>query len=193
MSHLALPPAFANRLLAAASVDVPLPDLLSVEAPMIALEPRIAERVETARYYEPLLLTWTDDDPLGDAWLALLGAYPTSAEGVALTERHLALLHRHRGYISVSYTPTSDDALGPSPINMTARRLEWDCPAGCTRTGVFVGDVADWDDLVAYWNLRAADLDVVMFAPHTPSESRRSSASTSRWASGAWHGPATAA
>lgn len=122
MPGLALPPAFANRLLAAASVDASVPDLLPVEALLIALEPRVAERVETRRYHEAMLPTWTDDDPLRNAWLTCLSEYPDSPHGEPLEMRCLELLHGHPGYIAARDAPTSDHALGSSRISLSARR-----------------------------------------------------------------------
>jgi hypothetical protein len=146
----------------------PLPVLLDVYHPVRELaEEREKEKVPAldSAHTLPNLLTRPKcgADLLSDALLATLGDYPDG------------------NYCPINYGQFVDKALGTdylelqaelpndywgrlTPIAVTEHGLEvykrrggWDTP------GVFVGDPGSFSDLVAFWNLRAADVQVVFF------------------------------
>ena len=112
---------------------------------------------------------WENDDPLADAFLVQLGAYPDAATiGIdyydMLDQATLAIqlqIHRDR--------PLPVELLSQPNLGSLSRlglyrhysvRPGWDQP------GVFVGDVANIEDLVAFWNLRAADIRLQFVDPN---------------------------
>lgn len=112
--------------------------------------------------------TWQAVDPLADAFLVQFGAYPR-AEEIGID--YLDMLTKAAGA-----TPCPIDPLVPLPAdvldyisiaNLSRVSLErhhsvepgWDTP------GFFVGDVNSLDDLVCYWNLRAADIPLWFIDP----------------------------
>jgi len=110
---------------------------------------------------------WAADDPLADAFLAQWGDYPDAAAtgidyGDILNQAALAI----RAEINLNHPLPAD--LSFVTLNALSRhglyrhhavRPGWDHP------GVFVGDVARIEDLVAFWNLRAADIRLLFVDP----------------------------
>jgi hypothetical protein len=112
--------------------------------------------------------SWDPADPLADMALMQLGAYPDPAE------------------IGVDYRAILQEALQPEEIALAATgpvpRIVMDhptipylsrhklsrhysIPAGWDTAGFFVGSAANFDDLVALWNVRAADIPVWFVDP----------------------------
>jgi hypothetical protein len=105
--------------------------------------------------------TWHEDDALADIFLMSLGAYP-AVEEVSIDYGQML---QNTGASTV-YAIAPGDALGadlldhPSVSFLSRYGLErhhgiqqrWDYP------GFFLGDASNLDDLVAFWNLRAADI-----------------------------------
>lgn len=148
----------------------PLPVLLDVYHPLRELSEEREKQKRPAlegEYVLPNLLTRPNigADLLGDALLATLGDYPD------------------RAYCPIDYGRFADRLLGTehlelrpgaelpndywdrlSPIAVTERDLlvykargGWDTP------GIFVGDPASFSDLVTFWNLRAANIEILFF------------------------------
>ncbi len=113
---------------------------------------------------KPRVYKWAEDDPLADVLLVQLGAYPAKEA------------------IHIDYESMFKEALGASDLNIEAgaglpaglfdhpsiaylsrHRLSrhysiqsyWDYP------GFYVGDASNLCDLVAFWNLRAADISLL--------------------------------
>ena len=147
----------------------PLPVLLDVYHPMQKLSEE-RERLKRPSTFDggyslPLLLTRLKDgsDPMADPLLATLGDYP------------------ERDYCPINYGGFADRLLGTdylelksellseygerlSPIAITEKGLLVYKPRGGWNTpGVFVGDPTSFSDLVAFWNLRAAGVEVLFF------------------------------
>lgn len=112
---------------------------------------------------------WANDDPLADAFLVQFGAYPDAAAiGIdyyeILNQAALAIqLEIHLG------RPLPVELLSQTSLSYLSRhglyrhhtvRPGWDHP------GVFVGDVTSIEDLVAFWNLRAADIQLLFVDPN---------------------------
>jgi hypothetical protein len=112
--------------------------------------------------------SWDGDDVLANLLLIQMGAYPGVDE------------------IGIDYRAILNDALEPQEIPLPAGGplpadlLEYPTISYLPRhkmgrhycfgrlgfSGFFVGDVADFDDLVAYWNLRAADISMWFVDPN---------------------------
>jgi hypothetical protein len=112
---------------------------------------------------------WAADDPLADAFLAQWGDYPdATATGIDYHDilnqaapAILAEIDRNR--------PLSADLLSLVTLNYLSRHglyRHYTIRPGWNHPGVFVGDVTWIEDLVAFWNLRAADIRLVFVDPN---------------------------
>ncbi len=112
------------------------------------------------------LLEWDGADPLGDVFLACVGAYPARDEigkdYGALVEKNL---RGKRVRLGVADTVPSDIFKLLNPLAISALDLErtgvpsWDNP------GLYVGGAANFVDIVNFWNLRASDIDLLFYDP----------------------------
>jgi hypothetical protein len=117
-------------------------------------EPRIASTL-----YE-----WDADDPFSYVFLAQFGNYPAKEEiGKDYADLVLVSLRGERVRLNAA-DPLPGDAfrkLTPSALSSwdleSERRSFWGHP------GFYVGDANDFDDLVNFWNLRAADIDLIFY------------------------------
>lgn len=128
------------------------------------------ERFKQNPQADPLLrlYEWRDDDPLADVLLTSFGGLPPVQE---LAEDYAGLMALHLRAERAIVQPDQPLAL-PAPDQMTLAALNrvyirqhhevqnyWNMP------GLYVGDVGSFDDLVAYWNLRAADIPLFFYDP----------------------------
>lgn len=110
---------------------------------------------------KPRIYKWTAEDPLADVFLMQLGAYPEK-ETV-----HIDYESMFKGVLGASEVVIEPGAELPTDLfdhlsiaHMSRHRLRrhhsvrshWDYP------GFYLGDASNLDDLVAFWNLRAADI-----------------------------------
>jgi hypothetical protein len=119
-------------------------------------EPRL-----TAMIYE-----WADGDPLRDVFLAQFGAYPPREE---INLDYAGMAERNLKGTRVALPidgPVPADAfrkLTPSALSRFDLRQDrspnWDFP------GLYVGDANDFMDVVNFWNLRAANVQLLFFDP----------------------------
>lgn len=108
-------------------------------------------------------LAWDDDDALADTLLLQYGAYPDATDiGIdddeILSQTTLATARRID-----RTTPIPMDVLKRPSLGYLARhglRRHYTVRAGWDRGGFFVGDGGNIDDVVCFWNLRAADIDL---------------------------------
>jgi hypothetical protein len=118
--------------------------------------------------------TWNPDDPLSVAYAINFGRYPAQDEDFPSTrdafQESLYALDWNLDDDAAA-TPPSDAVF---PITATAMGL--DAPRGWGRDslygGVVLGDHESFEDLVAFWNLRASGFDIV-FWPRNGSEQLR--------------------
>jgi hypothetical protein len=127
------------------------------------------------RYYEapstrrsadapPRRLLWRPDDPLADVLLATLGEYPDAGDFEFDYEQHFATCSQ-----AVPVTLESGDDLPAdvftfvSPLSLSGFNVTTDRGSRWSSQGIFVGDASSFDDLVWYWNLRAARHRLVFF------------------------------
>jgi hypothetical protein len=112
---------------------------------------------------------WADDDPLADAFLVQFGAYPDAASiGIdyyeMLNQAALAIqlqIQRDRPLpVELHSQPNLSYLSRHGLYRHHTVRPGWDHP------GVFVGDVTNIEDLVAFWNLRAADIRLQFADPN---------------------------
>lgn len=112
------------------------------------------------------LYDWAADDPLRDLFLAEFGAYPPREE---INLDYGAMVERNLKGTRIALPidgPVPADAyrkLTPSALSRfdlwADRSPNWDDP------GLYVGDATDFADIVNFWNLRAASVQVLFFDP----------------------------
>ena len=119
-------------------------------------EPRIAAT----------LFEWDDADPLSDALLACFGKYPTQEEigkdYADFVEKNLR--GRRIRLLAADKVPADAfKALNPSAISSFGLESHGDPNWGYP--GLYVGGAGDIADVVNFWNLRAAGIELVFYDP----------------------------
>jgi hypothetical protein len=121
---------------------------------------------ESSQY---VVVKWANDDPLADVLLATFGAYPGTDqtgrdyEGFLLTNiRPFLFGAKTNGQLPAELMDHS------SVCDITASDLQWDRIPADKAMGFYVGKADDFQDIVNYWNLRAAEINVLFLDPsHT--------------------------
>ncbi len=115
--------------------------------------------------------SWDPNDPLADVFLMHLGGYPDSTEiGIDYIEviTKATLPHPIVDIRLLSSAPIPLDVIqhpGIPYISRLGLRRHYSVRPGWDYPGWFVGDASNMDDLVCFWNLRAADISVQFFDP----------------------------
>ncbi len=111
---------------------------------------------------------WHPDDPLADVFLAQFGMYPSATEDALGYQGIFAKATNAAEFAIDPALPVPAEVLDHPTIASLSRyslkrhhttRGSWDAP------GFFVGDASSLDDLVCYWNLRAADVPLWFVDP----------------------------
>ncbi len=110
---------------------------------------------------------WDPADPLADVFSVQLGTYPSKEEaGKDYSQFIEKNLRATRLKVSPQQPldPAIMDAITPSVIS--ALELRRDRHPNWDYSGLYVGSCADFSDIVNFWNLRAADLELIFFDPN---------------------------
>lgn len=140
-----------------------------VRAQVLDVQNVIASRLDTPEWNQikklaPHLYRWEDSDPLADAFLIHLGAYPAKEDvHIDYESMFKTSLEATEVAIEGGSNITSDVFDHPSIAYLSRHGLRqhysvqsrWGWP------GFFIGDASNLDDLVACWNLRACDVSVL--------------------------------
>jgi hypothetical protein len=111
---------------------------------------------------------WDADDPLADTFLIHYGDYPAATE---IGIDYLDLLGQATLAIECRL-----DKTGPIPMDVHEHpsvgflsrhglRRHYSIRSGWDHAGFYVGSANNLDDLIAFWNLRAADISLQFFDP----------------------------
>lgn len=116
--------------------------------------------------FQPLLLTWAEDDPLKDVLLATCGAFPAD-ETVG---KDYQSLFRQLKPVEMSINQTDAipaDAIEMlTPLALTNFELSnWTPRVRHKEPGFYIGSSGDFKDLVNFWNLNASDIEIVFYDP----------------------------
>jgi len=109
---------------------------------------------------------WDETDPLKDVFLTFYGAYPSKDEiGRDYTEFAGTNLKAQRVQLKPSdiMDPGSLETITPSEL--TAHMVEWEYVPEKANNGIYFGDASDFEDIVNFWNLRAAGAELVFYDP----------------------------
>ena len=111
---------------------------------------------------------WDPADPLADVFLATFGAYPDPAEiGIdyAAMERFQIsaqdVLLQDGGPVPSIEPGTASVAL----LNREGIERHYAVQNFWDHAGLYVGSAGNFDDLITYWNLRAAEIPITFFDP----------------------------
>ena len=113
------------------------------------------------------LFTWDNTDPLRDVMLAYFGSYADKSE-VGRNYNALVVENLRGETVKLSANenipPDAFTALSPSAI--TRYDLHWDRPRMTkAQHGIYVGRASNFTDLLTFWNMRAADIELVFYDP----------------------------
>lgn len=125
---------------------------------------------ETAKGIMPIhpygFVRWSADEPLADVLLCTFGAYPTRDEVGIDYEQFYIESTRPAIYVSNSAEPFPAYLLDQTmPSDICALDMQWDRSPARTPLGLYAGKAQEFQDLINYWNLRAAGLDVLFLDP----------------------------
>jgi hypothetical protein len=108
------------------------------------------------------LFTWDDTDPLRDVFTAQFGAYPAKEEihidYATWVEKRLK---GTKVEIPMDGPIPKDAFMQLTPSALSAFEVNQDRGPNWDNPGFYVGDAADFMDLVHFWNLRAATVDLI--------------------------------
>ena len=111
-----------------------------------------------------LLHAWEDDDPLGLPLLAMAGAYPSPSPQVPDYEAIVGeILGTERKVLGRTDPVPLEIRTRLTPSRLTAVDLDADDPG--PDSGVYVGEGDNFEDIVNFWNLRAAGAELIFYDP----------------------------
>jgi len=125
-----------------------------------------ARSVREARVRKRKLLmpVWDDDDPLALALLAMAGRYPEPSSSVPNYEEMLReILGTERLVLQRTDAVPPEIRTRLTPSRLTA--VDLDADESGPDNGIYVGDADNFDDLVNFWNIRAAGAGIVFYDP----------------------------
>jgi hypothetical protein len=110
------------------------------------------------------LYEWESIDPLGDVFLAFFGAYPPTAEvGKDYGDFVEKNLRGTRVKLSPDGSVPADAYKAFTPAFLSRVDLEEDFVSRRDNPGFFIGSSTDFTDVVSFWNLRAANINLVFY------------------------------
>ena len=111
-----------------------------------------------------LLPGWEDEDPLSLVLLAMVGRYPRPTSSVPDYEEMLGrILGTERLVLGRNDPVPADIRRRLTPSRLTA--VDLDADERGPDNGVYVGDADNFEDLVNFWNIRAAGAGLVFYDP----------------------------
>jgi hypothetical protein len=113
---------------------------------------------------EACVYSWDPSDPLNTVLLATLGAYPSVADiGIDYAAMVKKALLGQEEDISKDAVVPPNILTKVTPSEITQSLLEGWGSSGWQGPGLYVGDSQDFGDLVSYWNLRAANIQLYFY------------------------------
>jgi len=117
------------------------------------------------------IFEWDDDDPLADVCLATFGGFlpkeDTGLDYSNLIEKHLAAELVSLGGRAVLPSDSYKKAT-PNWISSLDLERRYSISYRTPSPGFYLGNSADFEDLITYWNLRATDSDILFYDPRFP-------------------------
>ncbi len=113
---------------------------------------------------EPRIYKWTSEDPLADVFLMQLGAYPDQeTTRIDYESVFNSALGATEVTMDLGAALPADLFDHPSIAFLSRYKLDhhYSIQPGRINHGFYIGDASNLDDLIAFWNLRAADLTLL--------------------------------
>ena len=119
---------------------------------------------------EPLvnatLFEWDPTDPLCDVLLAHFGSYPSKEE---IGKDYANFVERNLRGRRIQLRPVDpipgDSHIYLTPSAISAYGLQWDRAPVSDGSGVYVGRANEFADVLNFWNLRAANTEIIFYDP----------------------------
>jgi hypothetical protein len=126
----------------------------------------LQERPEwrAAKEGELRIYKWAADDPLADFFLMQFGQYPSTDEVPIDYRRYLQNASGAKEVAIESGSKFPSDFFDHPSISYVSRinvDRHHDIRGGWETPGFFYGDVSNFEDLICFWNLRAADISLL--------------------------------
>lgn len=121
---------------------------------------------EEAPPAKTILPTWEPSDPLAAVLTATFGAYPTKSE--LRRDYFMLVLEKLRAtpiHLDESRDVPADLLESANPSEITRYTLSWDRSPNPMDPGFYIGRADDFDDVVNFWNIRAADIELYFYDP----------------------------
>jgi len=152
------------------------PNFLDVSHPLskIARELRLTDRADRSKDTQQqgfessdyVITRWEADDPLADVLLATFGGFPPPNQTGRDYERFLLTNIGAFAYKARNGEPLPAQLIDRwSLSDISAAELTWDRVPARSTMGFYAGKASEFEDVVNYWNLRAADLNVIFLDP----------------------------
>ena len=118
--------------------------------------------------FKATLFHWEKDDPLREVFLATFGDFP-SAEDTGndychLIEKYLAA-EKINLTVNEAVHPDSFNKVTPNRICCADLQPHYSVVNYWNTPGFYFGSASEFDDIVHYWNLRAADIELLFYDP----------------------------
>lgn len=124
---------------------------------------------EDIKKHKMRLYRWQPDDPLRDVFLIHLGEYPSDDESPTNYRELVSDTAEEKELDILSTSALPADTFEHPTISYLSRyglRPHYSIRDGWTHVGFYSGDASNLDDLVACWNLRAANITVFFVDPN---------------------------
>jgi hypothetical protein len=113
------------------------------------------------------LFAWDDTDPLRDVFAAQFGTYPSHEEiHIDYSKWFRKALNGRRMQLPIDGPVPGDAFRHVTPSSVSAFEIDQDRGPNWDYPGFYVGDATDFADIVHFWNLRAATLDIIFLDPN---------------------------
>jgi hypothetical protein len=109
------------------------------------------------------LYNWSSDDPLSDPFLMFFGGFPEDAIGKEYLDVATSALEADSFDLSVRTKVPASVLDHPGLAYLARHRLgqHSSLRVAWSHAGIYLGEASSFDDLVHYWNLRAADIPLM--------------------------------
>jgi len=115
------------------------------------------------------LLAWNSNDPLATVFLSTFGGFPRKSEtGIDYAAILRNTLGAEKEKLDAAGAVPPDACKWVFPSQITKLLLDGNRPSGWSEPGLYFGHCRDFDDIVNYWNLRAANIDLLFYDPALP-------------------------
>jgi hypothetical protein len=138
---------------------------LDVSRAMVACHTTVPSEI-LSRTFDSTQVIWKPNDPLDAVFAAMFGAYDDPIHGESYASLFRELISKETAQLSVESPVPGDLWKLLNPIKLTTTELEVDRRGWAPeKPGIFVGEASNSQDVISFWNLRAAGKPLLFFDP----------------------------